>query len=337
MAYSCKNIRRMARRPVDIPILGFGLASIGGLLGTTSYEDSKASLERAWEVGIRHFDTAPQYGSGLAEHRLGHVFRQKPRSDWLLSTKVGRILRPRRIGNSPSAIWQDALPFEVEFDYSYDATMRSLEDSMQRLGTDVIDLVLIHDVSVKWQGTQVGRRFKDAMEGAHKALEQLRANGFIKAFGIGLNDNFTALQFVKEGDIDFVMIAGKYTLLDTSANESLLPACEKREIGIMMAGPFNSGILATGSQNATFFQQGHAPQDVIDKVRRLESICRNHNVPLQAAALQFPLMHPAILSVVTGFRNACQVEQAERWLQTEIPSGLWDELNSEVPVLGEQV
>ncbi|MBV7484387.1 aldo/keto reductase [Bordetella sp. BOR01] len=328
MAYSCKHTRRMARRPVDIPVLGFGLASIGGLLGATSEQDSSASIERAWDLGIRHFDTAPQYGSGLAEHRLGHALRDKPRADWLLSTKVGRVLRPRRLGNPPSTLWENPLPFEVEFDYSYDATMRSLEDSMQRLGTDVIDLVLIHDVSVKWQGTQVGRRFKEAMSGAHKALDQLRASGFIQAFGIGLNDTLTATQFVEEGDLDFVMIAGKYTLLDASANETLIPACEKKSVGIMMAGPFNSGILATGSQSAAYFQQAQAKQDVIEKVKRLELICANHDIPVQAAALQFPLAHPMVLSVVTGFRTAHQVDQAERWLRTEIPDAFWAELSA---------
>jgi len=326
MAYALTQTRPLGRSGIALPILGFGCAPLGGMLRATPQDDALTTLACAWDLGFRHFDVAPQYGHGLAEHRLGLGLRDKPRDDWLLSTKVGRLLRPRRTDSSPPAMWVGALPFDVVFDYSYDATLRSLEDSLQRLGLDRIDMVMIHDVSLKWHGLNVGERFRQAMHGAHRALAQLRDQGVIRAFGAGLNDVVTATRFVEEGDLDYVMIAGRYTLLDQSAQDALLPVCARRGVGVMMAGPFNSGILASGSAAAAAYHYNPAPPEVLENVRRIETIAARHQVPLAAAALQFPLAHPAVTSIVTGCRTPEEVTQAAAWLQQAIPEAFWREL-----------
>jgi len=323
MAYTLTQTRPLGRSRIPLPILGFGCAPLGGMLSATPQDAALAALECAWEHGIRHFDVAPQYGHGLAEHRLGLGLRDKPREDWLLSTKIGRLLRPRRADSPPQSMWVGALPFDIVFDYSYDATLRSLEDSLQRLGLDRIDMVMIHDVSLKWHG-----RFRQAMQGAHRALAQLRDQGVIRAFGAGLNDVVTATRFVEEGDVDYVMIAGRYTLLDQSAQASLLPACTRRGVGVMMAGPFNSGILASGATTAAAYHYNPPPPDVVQNVRRIEAIAARHHVPLQAAALQFPLAHPAVTSIVTGFRTPAEVKQAVDWLQQPVAEDFWQELRA---------
>jgi len=327
MVYPLTQTRPLGRGRIPLPILGFGCAPLGGLLSPAPQGEALAALERAWDLGIRHFDVAPQYGCGLAEHRLGLGLRDKPRVDWLLSTKVGRLLRPRNSHSAPQSMWVDPLPFDPVFDYSYDATLRSLEDSLQRLGLDRIDMVMIHDVSLKWHGLGVGERFGQAMRGAHRALVQLREQGVIRAFGAGLNDCITATRFVQEGDLDYVMIAGRYTLLDQSAQAALLPACAQRGVGVMMAGPFNSGILASGSAQAAAYHYHPAPPQVLDTVRRIEAIAAQYGVALQAAALQFPLAHPAITSIVTGFRKPDEVEQAAAWLRQTIPQDFGQELH----------
>ena len=326
MGYKLSDMRPMGRRDMALPILGFGTAPLGGSLRSTPQEDALAALEAAWAAGVRHFDTAPQYGHGLAEHRLGQALRGRDRQGWLLSTKVGRLLRPRRPGSPPSR-FADALPFDIEFDYGFDATLRSLEDSMQRLGTDRIDLVMIHDVSVKWQGTRVGWAFRQAMDGAYRALERLRTEGAIRGIGLGMNDCATAEDFVKAGDFDFVMIAGRYTMLDLSARDRLFPACQARGVGVMMASPFNSGILATGAVEGAAFQYGPASQEMLARVRGMQEICSRHGVPLQAAALQFPLRHPAVTSIVAGFRTPAEIAAAAEWLAHDIGADLWRELD----------
>jgi len=330
MAYALTQTRSLGRSGIALPVMGFGCAPLGGMLAPTSQDDALATLQCAWDLGLRHFDVAPQYGHGLAEHRLGLGLRDKPRDAWLLSTKIGRLLRPRRTDSSPPAMWVGALPFDLVFDYSYDATLRSLEDSLQRLGLEHIDMVMIHDVSLKWHGLSVGTRFHEAMGGAHRALVHLRDQGVIRAFGAGLNDTVTATRFVEEGDLDYVMIAGRYTLLDQSAQDTLLPACTRRGVGVMMAGPFNSGILAAGCATAATYHYNPPPPEVVQAVRRLEAIAQRYAVPLQAAALQFPLAHPAVTSVVAGFRQPGEVQQAAAWLAQPIPEDFWCEVRAAI-------
>lgn len=328
MSFDPTATRRIGRRDLAVSQLGVGALPFGSLAAG----DSDASLADAFaamrEAGLRYFDTAPFYGLGLSEHRLGACLRRIDRRDVVLSTKVGRLLHPRAGGPAPGASAGE-YPFEVAFDYSYDGTLRSLEHSLQRLGTNAVDIVLIHDVNRRWQGERVEQRYREAMEGAHRALVDLRDAGTIKAFGVGVNDWTILERFAADGDFDCFMLAGRYTLLDHSALDTFLPDCERRAISVLMAAPFNSGILATGAKpEATFFYQ-HASAEIAERTRRIEAVCARHGVALPAAALQFPLAHPAIASVVTGMRSAREVRDNVANVRVTIPAAFWDELKHE--------
>jgi D-threo-aldose 1-dehydrogenase len=325
MSFDPSATRRIGKRDVSVSLLGVGTAPFG----STAREDSDASIARTfatlYDSGLRYFDTAPFYGLGVAELRLGASLRHLDRRSVIVSTKVGRLLRPVAGGTSPG-IGGGSSPFEVTFDYSYDATMRSLEHSLQRLGTNAIDIVLIHDVNRRWQGDQVEARYREAMEGAHHALVDLRAQGTIKAFGVGVNDWSILLRFAADGDFDCFMLAGRYTLLDHTALDLFMPDCVRRGISVLMAAPFNSGILATGARpGATFFYKS-ADADVMTRTREIEEVCKRHGVALAAAALQFPLAHPIVASVVTGIRTAAEAEANIAHCRSAIPSDFWNEL-----------
>jgi D-threo-aldose 1-dehydrogenase len=325
MSFDPSATRRIGKRDVSVSLLGVGTAPFG----STAREDSDASIARTfatlYDSGLRYFDTAPFYGLGVAELRLGASLRHIDRRSVIVSTKIGRLLQPVAGGTSPG-IGGGASPFEVAFDYSYDATMRSLEHSLQRLGTNAIDIVLIHDVNRRWQGDQVEARYREAMEGAHHALVDLRAQGAIKAFGVGVNDWSILLRFAADGDFDCFMLAGRYTLLDHTALDLFMPDCVRRGISVLMAAPFNSGILATGARpGATFFYKS-ADADVMTRTREIEEVCKRHGVALAAAALQFPLAHPIVASVVTGIRTAAEAEANIAHCRSAIPSDFWNEL-----------
>jgi len=325
MSFDPSATRRIGKRDVSVSLLGAGTAPFG----STAREDSDASIARTfatlYDAGLRYFDTAPFYGLGVAEHRLGASLRHIDRRSVIVSTKIGRLLRPVAGGTSPG-IGGGTSPFEVVFDYSYDATMRSLEHSLQRLGTNAIDIVLIHDVNRRWQGDQVEMRYREAMAGAHRALVDLRARGTIKAFGVGVNDWSILLRFAADGDFDCFMLAGRYTLLDHTALDTFMPDCVRRGISVLMAAPFNSGILATGARpGATYFYTS-ADADVMARTRVIEDVCNRHGVALAAAALQFPLAHPIVASVVTGIRTAAEAEANIAHCRTAIPSDFWEEL-----------
>jgi D-threo-aldose 1-dehydrogenase len=282
-------------------------------------------LAYAYDRGFRYFDTAPLYASGLGEHWFGAALRQRPRDDFLLSTKVGRVLRPRCTSPAPA----DRLAFDYTYDYSRDGALRSLDDSLQRLGLCRVDIAYIHDVNPRWQGEDYERRFAQAMEGAYPALDRLRAEGVVRAIGVGVKGADVCLRFARAGQFDYFMLAGGYTLLEHAALDEFLPHCVQHGIGVVVASPFNSGILATGAvPGATFFYT-EAPPDVRQRVERLQAACARHAVPLGAAALQFTLAHPAIVCAVCGYRNAGEVETNLRWLDWPIPAALWDELRSE--------
>jgi len=320
--------RRFVRRDVAVSQLGCGMLPLGSLAAG----DSDASLGAAFDAmhgrGLRYYDTAPLYGGGLSEHRLGACLRRIDRREVVLSTKVGRLLDP--IGGGPAAGASDGrYPFEVRYDYSYTGTLRSIEHSLQRLGTNAIDIVLIHDVNRRWQGDLVEQRYAEAMEGAHRALVELRAAGAIKAFGVGVNDWNILMRFAADGDFDCFMLAGRYTLLDHSALDAFLPDCERRGIAVLMAAPFNSGILATGATpGATFFYQP-AGEEIVERTRLIEAVCARHGVALAAAALQFPLAHPAVASVVTGMRSVAEVGANLAHCAAPTPAAFWDELRHE--------
>jgi D-threo-aldose 1-dehydrogenase len=300
--------------------------------GSVAPVDTDATLGAAFDAmhahGLRYFDTAPMYGTGLSEHRVGAYLRRVDRRGVVLSTKVGRILDP--VGGGAAAGASDGrYPFEIRYDYSYDGTMRSLEHSLQRLGSNAIDIVLIHDVNRRWQGDLVEQRYTEAMEGAHRALVELRAAGAIKAIGVGVNDWSILMRFAADGDFDCFMLAGRYTLLDHSSLDAFLPDCARRDIAVLMAAPFNSGILATGATSgATYFYQP-ADGEIVERTRRIEAVCARHAVALAAAALQFPLGHPAVASVVAGMRSAAEVEANLAHVAAPIPTAFWEELKHE--------
>ena len=319
---------RALRNGVELSQLGIGCAPFGQLNAATSDESVLAAFRQLYDNGQRYFDVAPFYGMGLAEHRLGMCLRTIDRRSIVLSTKVGRLIDPVE-GAAAAGASEGKYPFTFHYDYSYDATMRSLDSSLQRLGTNTIDIVLIHDVNKRWQGERLEERYAQAMHGAHRALDALRAQGVIKAFGVGVNDWSILERFADDGDFDCFMLAGRYTLLDHTAGESFLPMCERRNIGVLMAAPFNSGILATGAvPGATYFYQP-AEDEVVERVKRIEAVCARHRVAIAAAALQFPLRHRAITSVVTGMRDQVEAASNLTHMRATITEAFWDEMKTE--------
>ncbi|MBS0321691.1 MAG: aldo/keto reductase [Proteobacteria bacterium] len=320
--------RRVGRSGLAVSQLGVGCAPFGALAAGTTDASLAGGFDALVAAGLRYFDVAPMYGSGLAEHRLGENLRRVDRRSLVLSTKVGRILDPLGGGVAAGAAG-GTYPFEYHYDYSYGATLRSLESSLSRLGTNAIDIVYIHDVNRRWQGDLVDQRYAEAMEGAYVALDELRRAGTIKAIGVGVNDWTILERFAGDGDFDCFMLAGRYTLLDHTALASFLPLCERRGIAVMMAAPFNSGILATGVRpGATYFYQEAEPE-VAARVARMEAVCARHGVAIAAAALQFPLRHAAVASVVTGMRNADEAAANVAHMRASIPVAFWDDMKAE--------
>jgi D-threo-aldose 1-dehydrogenase len=321
--------RPLGRAPLAVSVLGFGAAPLGGLYREVSAADAGATVEAALAAGVTYFDTAPLYGHGLSEHRLGEALREVPRDSFVLSTKVGRLLRPARGAQPSDGLFQNALPFDYAYDYSGDGARRSLEDSLQRLGLARVDIALIHDVVPRWHGADYERRFRESMDGAYPALAELRAAGIVRAIGVGVKDWDVCLRYLAAGDFDCVMLAGQYTLLCQDALPELLPHCARAGVGVLLASPFNSGILATGAvPDATYFYQP-APAEILARTRRLEMACRRHDVTLAAAALQFPLAHAAVASVVAGARSRAEVEANVELLRRPIPPAFWQELKAE--------
>jgi D-threo-aldose 1-dehydrogenase len=328
MSFDPAATRAIGRRGVAVSRLGAGTLPFGSFAQSDTDASIGAAFAALYGAGLRYFDTAPLYGLGVAEHRLGACLRSVDRRSLVLSTKVGRLLQPVARGAAPG-VCSGASPSEVAFDYSYDGALRSLEHSLQRLGTNAIDIVLIHDVNRRWQGDLVEQRYREAMEGAHRALCDLRAAGTIKAFGVGVNDCDILLRFAADGDFDCFMLAGRYTLLDHTALDALMPECERRGIAVLMAAPFNSGILATGARPGATFFYADAEHEIVERTRRIEAVCATHQVAIAAAALQFPLAHPAVASVVTGMRSKDEVVANLAHCRATIPSEFWIELKKE--------
>ena len=282
--------------------IGLGTAPLGGLYDAVDDDTALAVVDRAWELGIRYFDTAPYYGSGLAERRLGEALRGRPRDELVVSTKVGRLLRPDVSG------WRGAY-----FDFSHDAALRSLDESLSRLGLDRVDIVLVHDPD---------DHYDEALTGAFAALRRLREEGVVRAIGVGMNQAELLCRFAREADPDCFLVAGRYTVLDRTAEAELLPLCEERGIAVIAGGVFNSGILAGGDT----FDYQTAPPDVVARVRALGEVCARWEVPLPAAAVQFPGRHPAVRSTLVGCRSVAELEEDVRLFGLELPVGLWQEL-----------
>jgi D-threo-aldose 1-dehydrogenase len=320
--------RPVGRAGLQVSVLGLGCAPFGNLLGDVPDAQLRETVAACRGAGIRHFDTAPFYGHGLSEHRIGECLRGVPRDSFVLSTKVGRLLRPDPAARTPGP-FSTTLPFDIAYDYSHDGAMRSIEDSLQRLGLSHVDIAYIHDVTPKWAGAELEPRYRQAMDGAYRALDRLRASGVVGAIGVGVNDIDVLMRFARDGDFDVFMLAGRYTLLDTTALPDLFPLCEKRGIGITLAAPLASGILATGAVPGAKFWYADAPPDVMERVRRMEACCARYGVPLRAAALQFPLAHPALRSVVAGMRSAQEVVDNVEAMRLTVPAALWQELRAE--------
>ncbi len=316
---------RSLRNGLALSQLGVGCAPFGRPLAEGLDAQCSEVVSDLYAAGLRYFDVAPLYGRGVAELRLGAALRQLDRSQVVLSTKVGRLLEPASATS----------PVEVRYDYSHDGALRSIEHSLQRLGTHAIDVVFIHDVNRQWQGDLVEQRYAEAMGGAYRALERLRREGVIRAIGVGVNDWAILERFAGDGDFDCFMLAGRYTLLDHTALDTFLPLCERRQIGVLMAAPFNSGILAVGARpGATFFYR-EPSHEIADRVRRMEAVCKRHDVQLAAAALQFPLAHPAVTSVVAGFGTRQEAALNLAQCRAPIPIAFWDELKHEALIARE--
>jgi D-threo-aldose 1-dehydrogenase len=325
------TLRPLGTTCVEITSLGFGGAPIGGFRFAVSEDQAVETVRAAVHAGIRYFDTSPYYGYGRSEHICGFALRPRPRDSFVLSTKVGRCMTPLRAGETVEGWRPGGLPFKPTYDYSRDGTLRSLEQSLLRLGLARMDIALIHDVDVFTHGsqTQADRRFKEAMAGCFPALAELRRAGVIRAIGVGLNETAMSLRFAREADIDCIMLAGRYTLLDQGALSELLPYCGKKNISILLAAPFNSGILAVGAREGATFDYQPASTATLDKVQRITTLCKRHGVELPAAALQFPLAHPRVASIVAGATKASEVRANLAMMTTPIPTDLWLELKHE--------
>jgi D-threo-aldose 1-dehydrogenase len=282
-----------------------------------------AAVTQALDAGIGYIDTAPLYGHGLAEHRIGAALRICERSAPVISTKVGWLLRPSHAPGTADAVFQDGGAYTRKLDLSYDGTMRSVEDSLQRMRLARVDMLFIHDVDRRNQGDAFEARFSEAMSGSYRALLALREQGVVRAIGAGLNDWASCLAFAEAGDFDAFLLAGRFTLLDQGALAQFLPLCQRRDIGVVLGGPFNSGVLAGGAVSATKFDYADAPQAVGQRVQALQDACRAFGIDLRTAALQFPLLHPAVACVVAGMRSADEVSDNVAAMQAPIPAALW--------------
>jgi D-threo-aldose 1-dehydrogenase len=295
--------------------LGVGTAPLGGLFASVTDAQANATLETAWELGIRTFDTAPLYGLGAAEERLGRSLASKPRADFVISTKVGRLIRPAteaRAAHDISA-WVDSRGRVPVFDFSADGVRRSLEESLVRLGLDHVDIVFIHDPD---------DHFDEAMTGAYPALVRLRDEGIVTQIGVGMNQVEMLTRFAKEGDFDRLLVAGRYTLLEQPALAELLPLCIEKNIKVTAGGVFNSGLLADPKPGITYNYES-APPELIDRARTLAAICERYGTSLKAAALQFPLRHTAVDTVLTGVRTREEIAENVRLADEPIPDELW--------------
>ena len=320
------DTRRLGRNNLRVNQLGFGGAPLGNLFSELDEGDATHAVASAFASGIRFFDTAPLYGHGLSEHRIGAALRHRRRDDFVLATKVGRLLRPDPAADG--GLYRKILPFATAYDYSYDGVLRSIEDSLQRLGLARIDIVHIHDVDVWTHGSQAAMdaRFAEVMKGGYRALLRLREEKAIGAIGVGVNEWQACQRFAAEGDFDCFLLAGRYTLLEQAALDSFLPLCVARDIAVIIGGPFNTGILATGAMEGATYDYRPAPAEVMARVRRIEAICRSYGVALASAALQFPLHHPAVSSVIPGARSAAEIAANVATFDAPIPPALWAEL-----------
>lgn len=317
--------RKLGNTGLELTTLGLGCAAMAGNHRPVSDDDMAGAIDEALTDGIRYVDTAPFYGFGRSERFAGDGLRPLD-GQYVLSTKAGRLLRPGPASAEEIADWPGSLPFHPVYDYSYDAVMRSYEDSLQRLGVPRIDILLLHDIGEFQHGAEANRPLMaDAMSGGYRALDELRRNGDIKGIGLGVNEREVCLQALEHGDWDAFLLAGRYTLLEQQPLDDLLPACERAGTGIILGGPFNSGILAGGDT----WNYARAPATVMDRAQRIRAVCESHSIPLPAAALRFPLGSPLVASVIPGPRSRAEMRQIIDWFSLPIPAALWSDLATE--------
>jgi D-threo-aldose 1-dehydrogenase len=303
---------------LDVTSIGLGSAPLGGLFTAVSDADAEATLAAGWSAGIRFYDTAPLYGFGLAEHRLGAFLRQQKRDSYAISTKVGRLLRPPGAGTVEDDHFKDAPALRPLFDFSYDGVMRSVEESLDRLGLDRVDVLLVHDPD---------DHYDDAVSGAFRALLRLRDDGTVKAIGSGMNQSEMLTRFAEAVPVDCFLLAGRYTLLDQGALNALFPVCVAKHIGILLGGIYNSGILANPHAGAKFNYED-ADAALVARALELEQLCRKHGTELKAAAYQFCMAHPAVTVAVMGARNAAEVADNIAMSERAVPQAFWQELRA---------
>jgi D-threo-aldose 1-dehydrogenase len=331
MSFDPRERRAVGTTGLAVTRLSFGGASIGGLFRPIEESQALRVVRHAWDLGIRSFDTAPLYGYGESERRIGKALADRARDDFVLSTKVGRLVYPadaisvgadidrQAIGGREDAFYHRTEPVRLVFDYSYDGVLRSIEASLVRLGLERIDIALIHDPDEHWEA---------AIGGAYRALDRLRGDGVVRAIGVGMNQAPMLARFARETDLDVILAANRYTLLDQSAIDELLPLCLRRGIAVLIGGVMNSGILVDPSP-ASRFDYVTAPPDVVERARRLAALCDRHGVELRVAAIQFPLAHPAVASLVAGVRSTEHLDEYPRAMAMNLPAALWAELRAE--------
>ena len=314
--------RQVGKTSLRIDTLGLGCAPLGGNFVDLDYAQAAELILAAQDAEIGFFDTAPWYGFGRSERVVGDLLRGK---DYVLSDKVGRLLHPGAVDNPSDFGMVAPLPFNVVYDYTYDGIMRAYEDSLQRLGLERIDILLAHDIGVAQHGDENAKHFGDLANGGYRAMSELRGSGAVKAIGLGVNENQVCLDALEIGDWDVFLLAGRYTLLEQTALDALFPACEAAGTTIICGGPFNSGILV----GRDMWNYAKAPANVVEKARKLGDVAEAHSIPLAAAALQFPLAHDVVTSVIPGPRNASELSQILDWFKTDIPVAFWQDLRSQ--------
>ena len=316
---------------VHVTQLGFGGAPLGELFNRVSGRQATDTLEAAWEAGIRYYDTAPFYGHGKSEHRTGHFLQDMPRSEFALSTKIGRVLTPAKGEDFTSQYWEHPLPFDFYYDYSYDGVMRSFEQSLHRLGVNRIDLLMIHalDIWFNEKESRVVAWLNQLFTDGWRALEELKSAGDIRGIGAGINEIGMITRFADYVDLDCCIVAMPYTLLDQETLDSEFPLCEQNDIGIIVGAPFASGILATGAKEGAYYKYAPATPEVLDRTTKIEKICNDYGATLIAAALQFPLLHPIVNAIIPGALTPEHIRSNAVQAVQDIPAGLWKDLKDQ--------
>jgi len=332
MALKAREWQRLPNGGLSFTELGFGTAPLGNLYRAISDDEAQAILEKAWEGGVRYYDTAPLYGLGLSETRLNRFLRGKPRDDYILSSKAGRVMQlcgpEERTGIGK---WFEVPNRREHYDYGYDGIMRSLEFSFERLGVDRLDILYVHDLCVLIHGSKAASdaRVAEFFASGYDAMISLRDQGVVKAIGGGINEWEVCQTLAERGDFDLFLLAGRYTLLEQEALESFLPLCWSRGIGIVIGGPYNSGILASGPKPGAFYNYDPAPTEILERVRRIEAVCLSHDVSMIDAAFRFPLMHSSVVSVIPGGQSLEQMDSNLRAAEASIPPALWADLKDQ--------